>query len=166
MPAIGERVGIRGPSIYKHVASKQQLLVEIMYGQMEELFSRQQHALVSSTNPLEQVRRMMEAHVRYHATHWQEAFVGIRELSSLEEPHRATIVQQRKDYERVFRKVVADGVARGVFAVESPRMTSYALLDMGLGVSTWFRPGGEFSEDQLAYSYADMAVIVLTSKLP
>ena len=39
MADIGAAVGIRGPSLYKHVASKHELLAEIMIGTMEQLIA-------------------------------------------------------------------------------------------------------------------------------
>ncbi|MGW0476959.1 helix-turn-helix domain-containing protein [Streptomyces coeruleorubidus] len=36
MADIGEAVGMRGPSLYKHVGSKQELLTQIMTGTMDD----------------------------------------------------------------------------------------------------------------------------------
>ena len=88
MADIGAAVGIRGPSLYKHVASKQDLLVQIMIGTMEDLLAAHRAAVASTEGPVERLRRATEAHVRYHARHRLEAFVGNREIRSLVEPHR------------------------------------------------------------------------------
>ncbi|MFE9295921.1 hypothetical protein [Streptomyces niveus] len=55
------------------------------------------------------------------------------------------------------------GVAEGVFDVRSARIASYSILDMGIGVASWFNEGGEFPVDQLAYQYGDMALRIVNA---
>jgi hypothetical protein len=57
-------------------------------------------------------------------------------------------------------------VAGGVFAVRSARLASYSILDMGIGVATWFHAGGEFSADQVAYQYGDLALRIVGASPP
>src|ERR1700744_3790075 len=69
MADIGAAVGMRGPSLYKHVESKQDLLARIMVATMEQLLAAHHAAVSTTTNPAERLRRATEAHVRYHARH-------------------------------------------------------------------------------------------------
>ncbi|WP_291413040.1 TetR/AcrR family transcriptional regulator [Actinophytocola sp.] len=158
MADIGAAVGIRGPSLYKHVASKQDLLAGIMLDTMTELREAHQVAVRGSTDPAVRLRRAAEAHVRYHARHRPEAFVGNREIRSLDEPHRTAVLASRADYEHRFRTLVEDGVRAGRFDVPSVRLTSYAILDLGMGVAAWYREDGELSEDEIAWHYGDLAL--------
>jgi len=153
--SIGERAGIRGPSVYKHVGSKQELLRNLMLGWMDLLLEAQRRASDSSDDVAVQLRRMVEAHVRLHCRHPHEAFVGGREIDSLEEPHRAALLSKRRSYESRVREVIERGNDLGSFRVASPRVTSYAILDMCTGVANWFRPDGEMTEDEIAYQYAE-----------
>jgi len=158
---IGERVGIRGPSVYKHFRSKQELLADIVVGTADLLLGAQRAAVRSATDVREQLRRAVEAHVRVHAEHAREAFVGSREIGSLAEPHRSAVLRKRAEYDRRLRRVVETGVREGVFAVDSPRLAAYGILDMGAGVAGWFRPGGPVSQDELATFYAELALRML-----
>ncbi|MFI7701860.1 TetR/AcrR family transcriptional regulator [Nonomuraea sp. NPDC049480] len=158
MADIGAAVGVRGPSLYKHVASKQELLAEIMTGTMARLLAGFQDAISSTDDVREQLRRAVEAHVRYHAQHRFEAFVGNREIANLAQPARDLVLRHRSDYERGLRRLIERGAAEGVFTVRSAQLASYSILDMGIGVAAWYREGGEFSVDQLAYQYGDLAL--------
>jgi AcrR family transcriptional regulator len=164
MADIGAVLGIRGPSLYRYLSAKQELLAEIMTATMTTLIAGQVAAYDSTVDPVLRVRRMVEAHVRFHAAHRDEAFVGSRELGSLDEPARSTVLELRRRYEGRLRAAVADGVKRGAFTVSSERLVSYAILDMGMGVAVWFRPGGPHSADEVAYTYADHAVAMLGVK--
>lgn len=158
MADIGAVVGIRGPSLYKHVPSKQFLLAEIMAESMRELQAGFDRAVASTDDVVERFRRAVEAHVRFHARRRLEAFVGTREIRSLDEPHRGTVVGLRSKYEQGFRELIDAGVRDGVFRVRSVRLASYAVLDMGMGISVWYSEGGEIAEDELVYDYADHAL--------
>jgi AcrR family transcriptional regulator len=157
MVDIGAALGIRGPSLYKHVASKQELLAEIMTETMTVLIARQRAAVAAGGPPAVQLRRAVEAHVRYHATHREHALVGNREIESLEEPTRAQVVELRGSYERGLRAIIEDGCAAGDFATAHPRLVSYAILDMGMGLASWYRADGEHDVDTIAYAYANLA---------
>ncbi|MGW1025379.1 TetR/AcrR family transcriptional regulator [Streptomyces sp. NPDC002577] len=166
MTDIGAAVGIRGPSLYKHVASKHELLAEIMIGTMEQLIADNTAAVAGTDDVREQLRRAVEAHIRYHARHRLEAFVGNREIGSLEQPDQERVLGGRSDYERRFRELIEQGAAEGAFHVQSARIASYSILDMGIGVASWFHEGGEFSVDQLAYQYGDIALRIVGARPP
>ncbi|MGQ4618928.1 TetR family transcriptional regulator [Nocardia sp. R7R-8] len=161
MADIGAAIGIRGPSLYKHVGSKQELLADIMIATMEQLIAGHRTAVAGSVDPVERLRRATEAHVRYHARHRLEAFVGNREIRSLVEPHRSRVLQLRSDYETGFRDLIRTGVEAGAFSVSSVRLASYAILDLGMGVSAWYREGGDHSEDAVVWQYSEFALRVV-----
>jgi AcrR family transcriptional regulator len=165
MTDLGAAVGVRGPSLYKHVASKQDVLVDIMTTTMDTLIGAHQIAVASTPDPTERLRRAVEAHVRYHARHRREAFVGNREIRSLIEPHRSKILALRAEYEQSFRSLIADGIAAGVFHVASSRLASYAILDLGMGVAAWFRDG-EFDENEVAWQQTEFALRLVGAITP
>lgn len=162
MAHIGDRVGIRGPSLYKHVSSKQEMLVAIVTGMMTELLRRQRAALAEGGDVRQRLERITAVHVQYHAEHRYEAFVGHREIDSLDEPERTRILDLRREYESSFRELVNEGRERQVFRTPSDRWSSYAILDMGIGVSAWYNPTGSVAPDELAATYAEFALRMLT----
>lgn len=161
MRHIASALGIQAPGLYNHVGSKQEILRDIMVGVMTELLAEQRVALQSTNDAAEQVRRVIESHVRYHCRHQRATVVGNREIPNLEEPSRSLVISQRDEFERKFRAVIERGVAEGRFAVGSTRLASYGILEMGIGVATWFREDGELSESQVAYEYGEMALRIL-----
>jgi AcrR family transcriptional regulator len=165
MVDIGAALGIRGPSLYKHVASKQELLAEVMIETMTTLIDRQRTAVDAGGPPDVQLRRAVEAHVRYHATHREQALVGNREIESLEEPTRALILDLRRTYEHGLRAIIEQGCAAGAFSTAHPRLVSYAILDMGMGLAAWYRADGEYDVDAIAYAYANLAAQMVGTPL-
>jgi AcrR family transcriptional regulator len=158
MADLGFELGIRGPSLYKHVRAKQDLLGEIMTDTMRCLLAAQYAALEAGGDFTVLLRRVVEAHVRYHANHREQAFVGNREISNLKPPYERQVLDLRDEYEHRLRELIEAGCAAGEFMVAHPRLISYAILDMGIGVASWFRSDGPYSADQIAYVYADAAL--------
>jgi AcrR family transcriptional regulator len=161
MADIAAAVGIRGPSLYKHVASKQELLAAIITTTMDELLAAHRAAVAGTSDHTERLRRAVDAHVRYHARHRREAFVGNRELRSLVEPHRAEILAQRAEYAGAFEELIAAGIAAGAFEVRSAQLAAYSILDLGMGVAVWFREDAEPSENEVAWHNTEIALRIV-----
>lgn len=158
MSDIADALGIRAPSLYNHVSSKQELLHHVMVGTMDALIATHHVAVEGRSDRAAALRAATEAHVRYHAEHRAEAFVGNREINSLDPAGRGELLALRDTYERGFRNIIRAGVRSGEFEVRSVRLASYAILDMGIGVSTWFRPDGAHSAGQVARQYGELAL--------
>ncbi|WBB52473.1 TetR/AcrR family transcriptional regulator [Verrucosispora sp. WMMD573] len=158
MADIGDAVGIRGPSLYKHVGSKQEILAGIMTATMNRLLANHHAAVADCADVTERLRRATESHVRFHVRHRLEAFVGTREISSLDERNRQGVVDQRARYERAFRDLIEEGRGSGHFRVSSAKLASYSILDLGMGTSVWYREGGGLTEDQVVYQYGEFAL--------
>ena len=161
MADIGAALGIRGPSVYRHIRSKQELLVSIMVDTMTSLLADQAAAENAGGDPMQRLRRMVESHVRFHATHREQAFVGNREIGNLEPENRSRILALRRRYEGGLRDVIDQGVQARIFRAGSERLASYAILDMGMGVAAWYREGGPHSPEEIAFAHADFAISML-----
>jgi hypothetical protein len=79
-------------------------------------------------------------------------------LRNLAPHHRRVVLGKRAAYELGFRELIDTGRADGEFRVESAQLASYSILDMGIGVSAWFRRDAGPSEDEVVSQYADFAL--------
>lgn len=68
---------------------------------------------------------------------------------------------KRDEYERAFRALIERGCDEGRFTVASPRLASYSILEMGIGVATWFRDDGPLTEAEVAYHYGEFALRIV-----
>jgi AcrR family transcriptional regulator len=163
MDDIGRFIGVKGPSLYNHLKSKQELLVDIMVTTMIALHA-QFDRVNSYGGPSERLRKAMEAHVRYHATHPRDVRIGNREIPSLEEPAHELVLRLRNEYENKWRRLIQEGIDCGDFSIPSPRVAVYAILEMGIGVAQWYRPDGSLSLEEICELYAEMASRLLSGQ--
>jgi AcrR family transcriptional regulator len=155
---IGAELGIRAPSLYNHIRSKQGLLREIMVETSTAVWEEFEAAVRDVEDPEERLRRAMHAYVKRHTTHPREALIVNRELSSLGEPARSEVRALRRRHERAIRGIITDGVEAGRFDLDTPSLGSFAVLEMAVSVARWFRPDGPLSAEDVSAHYAEFAV--------
>ena len=160
MADIARLVDVRASSLYNHITSKQSVLVDIMTTTMYELLAEFDSAN-GVGRPVDRIRRAMEAHVCYHAVHQREVRIGNREIPSLKEPARGLVIRLRDNYERKWQTLIQTGIDDGEFVTPSAQLAAYALLEMGIGVSQWYRKDGPLSLTEITQHYGEMAVRLL-----
>ena len=160
MESIARVVGIRASSLYNHIRSKHDLLVDIMVTTMKQLLS-DFDATNAFGRPADRIRSAMDANVRYHALHPRDVRIGNTEIQSLEEPDRSLVIGLRDEYAHKWRTLIEAGISEGEFSTPSARLATFALLEMAIGVSLWYHPDGPLSLDQVTDYYCEMSVRLL-----
>ena len=158
MKAIADQVGVQPSAIYNHVSSKQVLLREIAQLTIRTLIDDARAAIASTDDASEQLFRAMRAHIDLHTSRRAQAHVANREIPSLEEPARTQQIALRQEYVAIFERVIERGVAEGTFDALAPRISAYAILQMGIGVAVWFHDDGPMSAQEIGDLYATLAL--------
>ncbi len=161
MRDIARELGIQAPSLYNHLRSKQEILRDIMFGTMERAFTAHRAAVDGVDDAAEQLRLATEAHARLTIRHRREVLITHREISSLDEPDRVVIIGKQREYVRGFRDIIERGRSPGRFAVESPRVASFAVLEMLNGLEKWYCETGQHSEDDVVRQYGEFALRIV-----
>ncbi|MFC0315660.1 TetR/AcrR family transcriptional regulator [Gordonia phosphorivorans] len=147
---IAARAGLSVPGLYHHYPSKQSLLQGLSELTMEELLGRSEAALAEAgPSPLARFEALVESLLRFHMYRRAQAFVGSTEVRSMDPEYRAIYIGHRTRQQRMVDDAVDDGVAAGIFTTEFPHDAARALSTMCVGVSTWYRPGGGQTPEQL-----------------
>jgi AcrR family transcriptional regulator len=155
---IAAGLGIRTPSLYNHMRSKQDLLEAIIGRTVDSVLDDFRTAVDDVSDPVERLRRAIRVYALRHATHRREALVANRDTASLPEPARTRVRQRERNHERAVRAIICDGVGTGDFHVDSPALASFAILEMCLSIARWFRDDGARTAEQVADEYTDFAL--------
>ena len=159
---IARALDIRGPSLYAHVASKEDVLWAIVDRVAARFEAAADVATHATGDPDDLLAGLVRGHVAVVTADVGEASVFIHEWRHLSEGRRKSILARRDAYEARFRRAIADGIADGAFAMTDPSLAATFLLTALNGIPTWYRPAGTTSPAQLADLYADLAVRSLT----
>ncbi len=141
MRDLGRELGLLGSSLYSHVSSKEDLLVEVVEmgaGMFEAAADR---ALRTADDPRGRLRALLAGHVEVVVDHLDEVRTFLNEANALDDRFR--VVSRRDAYEAVFRQVLADGVESGEFRADlDPKIGGIFILSVLNATERWYRPDG------------------------
>ena len=94
---LAAEVGIQAGSLYNHIATKQELLFDLIQDHINELLRQLDRALAGKAGATERLHAFVAFHVSYHMTRKREVFIANSELRSLEPKNYEAIVAQFMD---------------------------------------------------------------------
>lgn len=158
---IAKEVGIRAPSLYNYISSKEQLLYELMKDPLTSMLAEYRALVKEIDDPAEKLRIFVQVHLNFHLHSRLDVFIGNMELRSLSPSHYRTIVNLREEYARALQGIVEEGVKAGVFDAAEPRAITLVMLGMLSGVCHWYQPGGAMSADEMTELHTELAFRML-----
>ena len=150
MRDLGDELGLLKSSIYSHVSSKEDLLLEVV-GRAERLFNEAaQKALDTTSGEASRLRALIRGHLQVILDHRDEASTFLNEARALDERYRDAVVAARDGYEQIFRQVIGAGVSTGEFDRRvDPVTAGIFILSILNATGRWYRPGGRLGPDEL-----------------
>ena len=156
---IAQRAELSLAAFYQHFDSKYAALVYLMTGSLTRLRELTEAAILEAgPDPADQLTAAVRTHVLVHAERRERSRIGNSELRSLESPEREQILRMRREYAGAFQRIMAEGVAQGVFQTPHPAAATRAILTMCTAVAQWFDPTGPDTAHQVADQYAALAL--------
>lgn len=102
MRDLGAAVDVSGPAIYRHFASKQEVLVELLVGISERLLANGRRQAEEATGPADALRRLVDAHVDFAVADIDLIRVQDRDLGSLEPETQHQVRRLQRQYVEVW----------------------------------------------------------------
>jgi TetR/AcrR family transcriptional regulator, cholesterol catabolism regulator len=156
MQDIADAVGLQKPSLYHHVSGKQEILAAILDAALDRLIGELQAVVDSELPPQTKLRAAMEAYIGRLTADADLAAVLLLEHRSLEPPLRDAHIERRDRFDRLWRKIVHQGIEAGVFRPVDETIIAFALLGVQNWLITWYRTNGRFPAGRLAEQFADV----------
>ena len=143
MRDLGKELGLLGSSLYAHVDSKQDLLVDVVEEGSRLFEASAAAALVSGGSAAERLGRLIAGHVDVVLDNLDVARTFLNEARMLDEEHRSRVLEVRDHYEESFRLVLQEGIGEGEFRRElDPKTTSIFVLSILNAIERWYHPDG------------------------
>ncbi|MGI4815600.1 MAG: TetR/AcrR family transcriptional regulator [Janthinobacterium lividum] len=158
---IAKEVGIRAPSLYNYIESKEQFLFDLLRVPLKAMADEFKAKTAGMTDPTTRLRVFVAVHLNFHLHARKEVFIGNMELRNLSKAHYKVIAGLRDDYSALLTTLIEDGVRTGAFRAEAPRVTTFAVLAMLSGVCNWYRPDGLIAAEQLVEIHTELALNML-----
>ena len=156
MSDIAAAVSLRKASLYHHVSSKQEILLELLERALELLLERISLISTQNISADEKLQRMIREYLQILIENIDLASVLLFEHRSLERRQRIRHIPNRDKFESLWKDVVIEGVNKKIFTCENPALATRALLGIMNWTITWYRPDGELSIEQIADQYSNL----------
>ena len=156
MQDIAQAVDLRKASLYHHVSSKQEILVEILDKALDMLIGRMEEVVAQPVSPEEKLRLAMRSYISGLAENLDLASVLLLEHRSLEPKFKKRHIPRRDRYENLWREIIKEGVEQSVFTCEDSNLAVKALLGIANWTIMWYRPEGPLSAKEIADRSADL----------
>ena len=150
MRDLGKALGLQGSSLYSHISSKEDLLVDVVRRGAELFQSSADAAMASTTDPADRLRALVGGHIAVIVDHLDDARTFLNEARALDPEHRREVIDARDRYEGCFRSTIQDGIEAGAFDERTdPRTSSIFLLSILNAIDRWYRIDGDLDPEQL-----------------
>jgi AcrR family transcriptional regulator len=151
MRDIGEATGMLAGSLYAHIASKEELLYQIVLQAANQFLGGLEALQADTVNPQERLRLAMRSHVGVVAESREQAHVFHHEWNALTGRRRAEVRRLRDRYERLWDRIV-----RELPGVTDPKFARLLVLSAANWTYTWYRPEGPLSPEEVADRFTDI----------
>lgn len=150
MQDLGNELGLLKSSIYSHVSSKEDLLLEVVRRAGRLFTESADQALRTTSGEAARLRALISGHVQVILDYRAEASTFLNEARALDERYREAVITVRDGYENIFREVIRAGVRNGEFHDRvDPVVSTIFILSVLNAVGRWYRPDGRLGRDDL-----------------
>ncbi|MEK6442305.1 TetR family transcriptional regulator [Pseudonocardia sp. T1-2H] len=166
MRTVAKRAGTSLSNLYNYFPSKSRLLAEVLRHANDELSARIRRAVDDagdSAGP--RMREAVRAYVGFVVDHQVAMLVSTSEVRYLGGEDRDRLIAERDETQRIFERIVDQGVEDREFRTPYPADAARAILSTVGAIATWYRPEGRLSRGQLAEQHARYALALLEAPL-
>jgi AcrR family transcriptional regulator len=155
---IVDSLGVTKGTFYYYFSSKEELLMEIHLGYINELLVQQEKILQDDTKSSKQklfdIVYMLISDIK---TRGAAAKIFFRELKNLSEERLALIVPKRDQFRFNIEGLIREGMAKGEFRPDlNPEIITFAILGITNWSYQWFNPNGSASDYEVTEIFVEM----------
>jgi AcrR family transcriptional regulator len=154
---IVDAAGVTKGAMYHYYGSKDDLLYEVYHQLLTMQMSHLTDIAKGSGTPEERLRAAAIDVVESSLASLDDMIVFFRSLHMLPDDRQTQVRAERRAYHDVFRGLVEEGMAAGVFRTEvSADIIVHFFLSAVNQIGSWFHPEGALTARQVAEQYAEL----------
>lgn len=150
LDTVAERAGVSKVTLYRYVASKEELLWRVFERTIAHFQQGLRALLRQRASPAETLRRILRYQVQLVTGHLPFLTVFFSEEGGLPSALARRVARAKRAYDRAIERVVRAGIRRGELRDLDPTLVVFALLGACNWLYKWYRPGGRLSPEQIA----------------
>lgn len=157
MRDIAKAVGLLPGSLYAHIQSKEQLLLEIIEQGIDDFLEKMTPVMAEPVPAPERLRRAITAHMEVIGRDLDRTGVVFHQWRSLRGADRGRVVAKRNAYEQLFVDLLDAGITAGDFRPDlDSRFAVLVILGALNWAPEWFSPTGTGSAEEIGQRVSDL----------
>lgn len=162
---IVEALGVTKGTFYYYFQSKEELLMDIHLGYIDDLLERQEKIMQEGLDSRGQLIRIVELLIGDIEEHGPSGRVFFREMRHLGEANAEEVKDKRERFRLEIEALIRRGIQAGEFRREiRADMAAFAILGVTNWSYQWFNPGGGIPAGRLAEIFSDMILNGMAEK--
>ncbi len=150
MRGLAKKLGIEAPSLYNHLKSKDELLIEVCSNIALQLETQILEVNDIYFNAIDKLKMAIQGHVNVLTQNITASYVFVNEWRFLPSNEKEIFIQRRDKYESEFRRILDLGINEGNLQFQDVKITSLTLLSALNSIVDWFHPDGDLSSEEVA----------------
>jgi AcrR family transcriptional regulator len=164
---VADQVGVLKGSLYHYIDSKEELLFRIFDESHQQAWVIVEEVSQTDAPPLERLRAYIERYLTWYLENLERVSLYFTEWRHLTGARRDTVIEQRHGYETFLRSLIKEAQKAGEVATDLNVTHAVFYIFGGIqNVPVWYRREGRDSPAQIAASYADLTIGMLTGTTP
>ncbi len=150
-------------NLYYYFRNKEEILFACHQYSLDRLTLLLDEVERSEGTPDEKLRRLIDAfvHTILDELHGTALFLDLEALSPA---HLKTVIARRDRFEQGVRKVLEEGMTRGVFGRGDPKLLAFALFGAVNWIPRWFSPNGPATSQHISDVFGQFVIRGLSAR--
>jgi AcrR family transcriptional regulator len=158
LDAVAERLNVTKPFIYSYYRNKAEILREISERGIKLCIAAIDDAMEAGGSPLARLRVTVDRVTQLIIENQEYIVVYQREEKNLEPQVAREIRKLRKAFDTKLEKLLAEGVAAGLFVIEDTGFAAISISGLMSWTANWYVPGGRRSPSEVVVLTLQMAM--------
>ena len=142
---ISEKVGLKGGSLYYHIKSKEDALFKICEDAINTHLANLEKIAETHDDPKTKLKKIVENQIDYFTNNFYKTSVFLIETKALGDNYQKLYTEKRDRFESHVRRVLREGMKKGVFRKGDVRFMTFAILGMLNWMVIWYDPEGKWA---------------------
>lgn len=160
MQDIASELGLQRGSLYHHIESKEELLIDILESSLNEMFNAVERIVALQEPPAEKLRLYLMVSLETMARRQQEMLIWIAERRRMPELLAPLAVKIRQADGNLLR-IIEEGIEAGAWSPRDKNLAFQTLRGVIAWFPHWYRQDGRLSVSEISAEMCRWARIIL-----
>lgn len=149
---IADKVGLLKGSLYHHIGSKEELLIEVATPPIRAMVAELRIIIDKEMCALDRLHEAVDNHLSHLHADYPHIFVYLQERFGSDQ---SELVELSRTYQRLLEELIREGIAAGELRSDvNPRLTVFFILGACNWMHKWYTPGRDVDIETVKRDFA------------